>query len=344
MIGPHFDCYGGISIVSKILYEYLISKKYQILYLESTVEGSFLKKNIYTLYSYLRFMKIVFTKRIILIHIHCASNTSFYRKSLYVILSNILRKKILFHIHPEEFFDFYSRSSKFIQSIIINIFHKIIAIVVLADSIKNKIERILPDKKIFVLNNPVECSKFKCLKIKKRNEILYMGWIIPEKGVYDIVEIIPYVIEKHPLVKFVFCGTKEIEKLKLICKNKSIEHNVDIKGWISEKEKTNLLSRSLMLLLPSYSEGLPNVLLEAMASCLPIITTPVGAIPEIIEHEINGFLISPGDREALKEKILLLLNNPALCQRMGRVNKKLVREKYDIEIIGKNLLNIYSQI
>jgi glycosyltransferase involved in cell wall biosynthesis len=81
-----------------------------------------------------------------------------------------------------------------------------------------------------------------------------------------------------------------------------------------------------------------------MASALPIVTTPVGAIPEIMEDGVNGFLISPGDKKAMEEKILSLLEDPELGLKMGEANLKLVKEKYDVKIIGKKLEDIYSQV
>jgi len=344
MIGPSLDCQGGIAAVSGMLYDYFIYKNFQVYYLASTVEGIFLKRFLYTLFSYIKFVNFFFTNKLALIHIHCSVYNSFYRKLFYIILAEIIGKKVILQIHPERFDYFYKRNNKYLRNLIKKIFQNLEAIIVLSNSIKSKIAGIFPKVNIYVLNNPVISSNFKCEKLKKRTVVLYLGWIIREKGVYDIVEIIPKVVEKYPSAIFVFCGSKETKKLKSACKNNHCKKNVDINGWITGHEKVNLLSQSTMLVLPSYSEGFPNVLLEAMASCLPIITTPVGANPEIIKDKINGFLISPGDKESLKEKILLLLRNPKLCKTMGRINQKLVKEKYDIEIVGENLIRIYSQI
>jgi len=344
MIGPSFDCQGGISAVSKMLYDYLISMKYPVYHLGSTIEGVFSKRYLFTLYSYIKFIKFFFTTRFSFVHVHCSTHHSFYRKLFYIILAQILGSKILLHVHPERFYDFYKKGNKYYRFFVKRILTRSEIIIVLSDAIKKKFSKILPKEKICVLNNPVISSNFRCQKEKRGKMVLYLGWIIPEKGVYDILEAIPGVIEQEPSAIFVFCGTKEIDKLKSICENAQHRNHVYIREWVSDQEKSNLLSKSIMLILPSYTEGFPNVILEAMASCLPIITTPVGAIPEIIQHKINGFLIEPGDVESLKETILILLKNPELCIKMGKANEKLVKDKYDIRIIGKKLLNIYSQI
>lgn len=344
MIGPRFDCRGGISTVAKMLYDHLRSKGYLISYLASTIEGVFIKRFLYTLLNYFKFLIIILSKRLSLIHIHCSTDRSFYRKMYYIIFSQLIKRKVVLHVHPGRFYDFYESHSKCLKIIIKKMLTKSDAIIVLFEGIKKKFSEMLPAEKIFVLNNPIISRDFRCQKKKKNKVVLFLGWIIPEKGVYDILEVIPEVVEKEPSVKFVFRGPKEFKKLKLVCEKANFRDHVSVNGWVDEKEKTELLSQSTMLILPSYTEGFPNVILEAMASCLPIIATQVGAIPEILQEGINGFLVPPGDIVTMKEKIFQILKDPGYFSRMGEINQKLVREKYDIKVIGKRLEEIYLQI
>jgi glycosyltransferase involved in cell wall biosynthesis len=344
MISPSFDSQGGISTVAKMQYDYMVSEEYNISHLSSIIEGSAIKRNLYTFRSYFKYLKMLFTYRPALVHIHSSCDRSFYRKLYYIFLAKWTRKKYVLHIHPERFYDFYLNSPKYFRKITKRLFLKSEAVIVLSQAIKDNLSKIIPENKIHVLNNPIVSSNFRPGESKKKDMILFLGWIIPEKGVYDILEIIPQVAEKFPEVLFVFCGTKEVEKLRSLCEKPELKNFTDVQGWVEGETKVNILSQSAMLLLPTYSEGFPNVLLEAMASALPIVTTPVGAIPEIMEDGVNGFFISPGDKKAMKEKIMYLLDNPDLGLQMGEANIKLVKEKYDVKIIGKNLEDIYSQV
>jgi len=97
-------------------------------------------------------------------------------------------------------------------------------------------------------------------------------------------------------------------------------------------------------ILPSYNEGLPMSILEAMTYCLPIISTPVGGIPEAVHDGVNGYLINPGDCKALAEKIELLATDKPLREQMGLASYKLVQEKFDINVIIKQLKEIYQDV
>lgn len=89
--------------------------------------------------------------------------------------------------------------------------------------------------------------------------------------------------------------------------------------WVTLKERMLLVRQTsnILYILPSYAEGLPCALLEAMAAGLPVVSTSVGSIPEVVEDSINGFLITPGDFTSLAEKIVVLANDRALRQTMA---------------------------
>jgi glycosyltransferase involved in cell wall biosynthesis len=115
-------------------------------------------------------------------------------------------------------------------------------------------------------------------------------------------------------------------------------------GWVSDSEKWAIYQKADLLILPSYEEGLPYVIIEAMASGLPIISTPVGGIPEVIKEGINGFLINPGDYEALANRIIQLVQNKELRLTIGHKNQEDAKNKYAQEQIFLNLENIYNHL
>jgi len=342
-VGPSFDSLGGISTVSKMLNDYMNKEGHPVDHLGSMFEGSFFKKQLFTLFSYVKFLKILASRRYCLIHIHSSTDYSFYRKIYFIVLSKLAKKRIILQVHPGRFYDFFKSKKRFLQYFIKKILGMPDVIIVLSEGIKEKLITILPEGKISVLPNPVNCAHFRCQKQKKEKVILYLGWFVKEKGVYDIVKAIPDVIAKDPTVKFVFCGAKEKQNLRSLFENVPFKNQVSVNEWVMGEEKTDILAQSTMLLLPSYTEGFPNVILEAMASCLPIVTTPVGAIPEVLQEGRNCLYVQPGDAEALAEKILHLLKHPELGMRMGDENLHLVRETYDIKIVGSKLEGIYSR-
>jgi len=105
-----------------------------------------------------------------------------------------------------------------------------------------------------------------------------------------------------------------------------------------------LLAQSNIFLLPSRSEGMSNALLEAMASALPVVTTSVGGNCQLIEDGQNGFLTPPGDAFAAAERIVDLLENPALASSLGRAARSLIEREYSVEAVVELLVHKYDRL
>ena len=112
---------------------------------------------------------------------------------------------------------------------------------------------------------------------------------------------------------------------------------------VSNQEKNELYMGCDIFLLPTYAEGLPNALLEAMSFGLPVITTPVGAIPEVIKDGENGFLIDPGDAKALSDRIITLIEDPGLRETMGKNNIKSINTEFAQEKMIEKIDRIYQE-
>ena len=127
------------------------------------------------------------------------------------------------------------------------------------------------------------------------------------------------------------------EELARILGNK-----IQVHGYVSGKEKEEVLSNADILVLPSYAEGVPIVLFEAMAFSCGIITTPVGGIPEIIKSD-NGILIPPGDKEALMQAISLLLQDNMILKSMQEENYEKSRN-FGLNNNINKLCGVYSSL
>lgn len=344
MVAPSLKSRGGISAVAGRLLSYLRDAGFRVRFIGSRVEGPRLRSAMYTVLSYFRFAAAVLRLRPSLIHVHVSENLSFIRKHVYVYLAMLLRRRVVLHVHPDRFVEYCARAKPWLRFLLKRVFRYVEAVIVLSERTRGRLVKLFPETPIFVLSNPVDTAAFRCGSRPTGREVLYMGWFIPEKGVYDLLEVIPEAARRAPGARFVFCGVHQLERLRAACSAPELKSLVDIKGWVEGEEKVELLSRAAMLVLPSYTEGFPNVVLEAMASCLPVVTTPVGANPEILKQGINGFFHEPGDRDGLREHIVRLLLDPDLGREMGRRNRTLAESRFDILVIGKKLTEIYDQV
>lgn len=342
MIGPDKDFQGGISSLINMYYHNNLYNG-RVIYLPSYMSKNiFIQCFFYLFFIFQYIFQLIIIKNIKLIHIHTASRGSFFRKSFVCMLAKLFNKKIILHLHGAEFDLFYKNSSKFIKEIITNTFNKSDLIIVLSKQWKDKILEICSNPNIEILYTPAIIKEI-CPHVEKEElKIVATGRLSKRKGTYDIIEAARYI--KNDKVKIDLYGDGNIKEFKTLISKNNLQQKITVKGWTTNEEKELGLKKADLLVLPSYNEGLPMSILEAMAYGKPIISTPVGGIPEAVEDGVNGFLIQPGDYKALAEKIDLLTNDNKLREKMGQESYIIAKEKFDIKVISKQLEGIYDSL
>ncbi|MDD3436887.1 MAG: glycosyltransferase family 4 protein [Candidatus Gastranaerophilales bacterium] len=336
MIGP--EAQGGISSVIGLYKDYGLNVINLASYKKNNI---FFQMIFYPFFIFQYIITLLTNKNIKLVHIHNASRGSFLRKIFVFNIAKIFRKKVIIHIHGAEFDLFYNKSPDLIKKLITNTLNQADLIIVLSQEWKSKITDICSNKNIKILYNPTIIKDIQHIKSDYVN-FLFMGRLGKRKGTYDIIEAAKYI--KNPNVIINLYGDGDIEEFQNLINDNNLQDKVKIRGWISGDKKEEVYGDSDILLLPSYNEGLPMSILEAMAHGLSIISTPVGGIPEAVEDGTNGFLIQPGDYKALAEKIDLLASDTSLREKMGSESYNIAKEKFDIKIIIKELQEIYDEL
>lgn len=298
------------------------------------------------------FILLIKDKSIRIIHINTAyDQRSLLRDTLFVIVSRLFRKKIIIQIHQR----IEPTNNIIIDTITKYVFRLCNKVLVFSKESKKNIETVVPMEKIEIFPNPVIVNDFedldktykKTLSIPEEAEIvLFLSRLIKEKGVHDLIESIPEVIRRYENVYFVFAGEgPDRPQMEMMCKMKGIEKQVRFTGHIPYKDVVRAFSIADIFVLPTYfPEGMPMAILQALAAGLPIISTPISSIPDIVTDGINGFLVEPHASDQLAEKILLLLCKKELRKRMGEENIKLARKEYDLDHVLKKLEQLYSSI
>ena len=187
----------------------------------------------------------------------------------------------------------------------------------------------------FLPNDHLKIEK----KVKDRNNIVaYVGRLSEEKGFHNFLKAIPLVRDD---VNFIVCGDGDLmDTMKSYLEENHIK-NVQIKGWIPNQELTSHMKEFKLIVIPSYTEGLPNTMLEAMATGTPVLATPVGAIPDIIVHEKNGFLMEDNKPETIAENIKKALDYPNLEEIADKAFRD-VGNNFSYQSTAKNWQEIIS--
>jgi hypothetical protein len=150
---------------------------------------------------------------------------------------------------------------------------------------------------------------------QRSNVVGYVGRLNVEKGILNFVHAIPKVLEAHADTTFLIVGEGVLEdRIRNYLQANGLNSKVEMTGWIPHDELPDYLHRMKLLTLPSFNEGLPNVILESMACGTPVIATPVGSIPDVLIDGENGFLIDDNSPAALAESIVRALQRPQLQQ------------------------------
>jgi glycosyltransferase involved in cell wall biosynthesis len=286
----------------------------------------------------------IFIRRIKIVHLHGASYGSFVRKAIIINICHLLKVKIIYHIHGGAFRLFYKKYNK--RNIVKKIIDKADMLIVLSYSWKHFFSSVTSEKKICVLNNMIDRPNF--AKIYQHPtplvRFLFLGRIGDHKGIFDLLEVIKDKKEElcNNFLLYVG-GDGEINKLIEFVEKNAIWDLVKFEGWVFGEKKKALLSECDVYILPSYNEGLPISILEAMSYGLPIISTSVGGIPEVVFDKENGFLIVPGDKQQIGECLSYFLTHPQEVENMGRKSSALVINFYPENIIPK-LNSIYEKL
>ena len=341
MIGPDRDMNGGISTVVNNYYAAGIEDFAEITYLPTVSDGNKISKLWWAIRSNLSFtLKYRYYD---LIHVHMAANASFARKALLVKKAFKASVPVLIQEHGGDFNQFYDKLDDKEKATVKKVFSMADMLIVLSEEWKQFFENIIgKTKKITVLHNGVIVPE-KGIEDYHRHNVLYLGRLSEKKGIYDLLKVISSVKASVPDAHFYICGDGEMEQVKSEVERLGIQPYVTLPGWVRGAEKNEILSRCEILVLPSYYEAMPMVVLEAMSCGYAVIATDVGGIPQMIQSEKNGILIKPGELDRLAENIIEVLKNDWLRTQIGRSARQTVTDRFNIKKEIKNLARTYEK-
>lgn len=343
MVVPSFSAKGGITSVVSGYRGSKLEDEYDIKYIETYCDGIKIKKIIKAFLSYVHFCILILFWKPSIVHIHSSFGGSFYRKSVIVHIASLFNVPIINHIHGSEIDKLYTFASPKKKRFIERTFEKCSLIIVLSEECRDKLEVINAKLDCRIINNYGEI-RVSDIARKKNNIVLFLGFLTELKGCYDI----PYVLKKValaiPNVKFVLGGVGEIEKIQSLLEKLGVSSFVEFPGWVSGEAKKELLSNSKLFFLPSYTEAMPVSILEAMGYGLPVISTNVGGIPQLVYNNYNGFLLEPGDVDGMANAIITVLKNDKEAVRLGENSLEIIEKNYSLKQHIEKISFLYEQL
>jgi glycosyltransferase involved in cell wall biosynthesis len=340
-VGPHYQLRGGMASVLKVYSQNINEFNFLATYGKG---NGFANAFYFSKALVVFFWRMLTSRQIKIVHIHTACRGSFTRKTIILLLSKIFGKKAILHIHGGEFKVYYKTAGSIKKHFILNTLKNADELAVLSDEWKIYFDELTGKHKSIVINNPVVVPN-EAVKntVSTPVNVLYLNHITEKKGIFDLIELFKINKEAYKGVfKLNIAGNGDgLDKMKNLIAEYGLEELVEYKGWVSGQAKEDLLQQCNVFVLPSYFEGLPMSILEAMAISKPIIATNVGGIPRTVKPGENGWLFSPTDIDAMQNIFNEIKNNPLVLEAYGKKSFEIVQD-FSITRVVEKLNGLYE--
>jgi len=348
LVGPSQKAKGGVATHINNLLKSPLNNIFNFIHFQIGSDNSKIKNPLIRFaLSLFNFFYILIKNPPDIVHINPSfDKKSFPRDLFYLVISKLFHIKTIIQFHGGEPFVLYKKN--YFWKRLFSFLNLADQIIVITQSQREQLLHILTSKNVIQIPNMVDLTKFSQIEKLELKEtcfsILFASRIIIEKGIYDSLNLIPLLIPHIPSFKLNIMGDG-VELINAISyvKQKKLYNYVKFHGFLSGEEKIRLYKESSIFIFPTrLPEGFPYVIIEAMASGLPVISYPSGAISEVIEDNINGYIIQSKNIEDMSEKIILLYNNPTLQSEISTNNINKVKKFYDFPIVSKSFIEIYN--
>ena len=311
IVGPTPPPYHGVSVVTDMILNSELRDKFNLIHLDTSDRRSLSNIGQLDVRNIVLAVKHFFELILLLIRKHpevvyipiCQTVIGFLRDAVFIFSSRLFGASIIIHLHGSYFRTLYERSNLFIKFIVRCTLKFVSFAIVLENCLRYIFEGLIQDEKIVVISNGIdknyitnkELLRFRTY-LNSNYKILFLSNLAREKGYIDVLHAIPDILEETKKIKFIFAGEFKGNKADEQHVSRFINQNrlrpfVYHAGIVTGETKRNLLLTSDIFVFPSYNEGQPIALIEAMASGLPIITTDTGVIREMVIDGENGFII-----------------------------------------------------
>lgn len=347
MVGNDSSVKGGItSVINQLLQYNWKQNNIELEFIPTYVEKNNIMKIIFYISAYIKILMKFLVDKPQYVYMHMSYKGSFTRKYYIHKLCKIFGVKDIIHLHGSEFEKWYNMCSKNKKKGIRKLLRESSQFIVLGNEWEKKIKKIEPLCKIAVINNTVKIPEKPTIWNKDKFRILFLGVLIKRKGVDDLLDAINTISKEMDIknVEFIIAGSGvEKERLEAKAKNLNLTKYVKFIGWVDDEQKRKLFLSVQLMVLPSYNEGLPISILEAISYGIPVISTEVGDIASAIINKYNGFLFEPGDVGKLAKKLKMFIKMDFKEWNKYSMNSRNIAEnKFSDLNYFDRILNIYK--
>jgi glycosyltransferase involved in cell wall biosynthesis len=350
LVGPRTDSRGGVAATLRSLLGSCLADDYHLVVVSTYRDGAAASKALEAAHGFATLIRLCASGRVDLVHVHASARGSLARKLLGIAVARATGVPVVLHVHSGSLFDSeYERTelrARFQRRAFRWALESSDAVVALTENWEQRLAARGRLRRSSVIPNAPELT----LSAERTSPgperlVLFLGHLYRNKGVHELLEAFAILRHARPDLRLVLAGEgSEADRLRLHTQQLRLDAAVEFPGWVGPETKAELLASAACFVLPSYREGLPLVLLEAMVAGVPVVATPVGGVPEVVQHDRHALLVPPHDAIALASAVGSVLDDPKLGARLSHAARRRALDEYSPDALAKRVGELYRQV
>jgi glycosyltransferase involved in cell wall biosynthesis len=282
-----------------------------------------------------------------ILHLQVSENLSFPRKGVLLALGRFIGMRIVLHHHGAEFIPFFNKSSPRMRTLVRWMIRSADVNIVLGELWEKFLVQevgVDSDRVVIRFNAAQDVQTTGQRTVSDPWRFLIVANLSPRKGVAELLQAVAQLAQAGSPVELTLAGGGEIERYREMTIALGIADRCVFTGWIAGEDIQKLLLSHSALVLPSYQEGLPMSIIEALSARLPVVTTPVGSIPDLLDNEITCLFVEPGNVHQIAQALSRISSEPALRQTLTDNGRRLYERYFEVTSYMEGMLALYGGI
>ncbi len=346
VIGPVPPPYGGVGATVKTMLESELGEQFRITVVDTSKKDAreivsdsriYLRDGVYLLRTAIELGWKLARQRPDLAFLTPVADHSLLREALFVRMARLAGAGVVCQFHARYEGEFFITGARWARRLLGRLLGPADRILLLSDGLRRYFAPDFTDDKTGVLGNFIDTTGYRTQPLPRPARtgctIFFLGRLSEQKGVWDLLQVIEPILAAAPDTRFVFGGVAEFAEVEREITEFITAHDlarqITLLGTVTGEAKLRAFAEADIFCLPSHLENQPIVLVEAMTAGLPVVSTRVGTIPEMIEEGEHGLLVNPRDRQGLAAALLRLLGDAELRQTMGNNGRQRALGEFD---------------